>query len=81
MEEVEESGGVFVVFSRSTPKAVLMSYKHFKQLEAKPENMDFESSDAPRGLDFFINPPKEFLIRKRGIDVVKEIRRLRGYDE
>ena len=58
-----------------------MSYKHFKQLEPEPEDINLEPLKTPRGIDFFINPPEEFLIKKRGVDVVKEIRRLRGYDE
>ena len=53
----------------------------FKLPEPEPEDINLEPLKTPRGIDFFINPPEEFLIKKRGVDVVKEIRRLRGYDE
>lgn len=46
-----------------------------KQKKPIPEpDMKKQQSQEKHGIDFFIDPPEDFLIKKKGIDVVKLIR-------
>ncbi|MBI4994987.1 type II toxin-antitoxin system Phd/YefM family antitoxin [Candidatus Peregrinibacteria bacterium] len=72
VEEIEKGDKPVMVFSRSQPKIVIMSFSLYRQKEKQ------ESSSANKtGIDMFIDPPEEMLIKKKGIDAVKEIRALR----
>lgn len=76
VEELQEENKAVTVFSRSQPKIVIMSFNLYNKTQQK-----LETAEAPKrektGIDFFIDPPEELLIKKRGIDAVKEIRSLR----
>ena len=74
LEEVDASDEPIIVFSRSEPKMVIMSIKTYEKRQRKTSQTE---DDYPKGADFFINPPDEFLIKKKGLDAVKLIRELR----
>lgn len=61
------------VFSHSEPKVVMMSWSAFEKFK-KGEEKD----DKISGLDFFIDPPEDMLVKKKGIDAVKLVRSLRS---
>lgn len=73
-EEIDASEEPIIVFSRSEPKMVIMSIKTY---EKKQQQTSGPADNYPKGTDFFINPPDEFLIKKRGLNAVKLIRELR----
>ncbi|MFA5855499.1 MAG: type II toxin-antitoxin system prevent-host-death family antitoxin [Candidatus Gracilibacteria bacterium] len=72
MKGVARSSKPVVVFSRSKPKIVLISYQNYAANEESERPIH-----SGRGADFFINTPEKFLIHKKGCDAVKEIRKLR----
>ena len=70
LAEIENGKQPVIVFSRSQPKVVIMSFNWFKKMQGN----GFESDEDESGLDFFANPPDEFLIKEKGLDAVKLIR-------
>lgn len=70
LKEIENSNEPFLVFSRSQPKVVLLSYKNFESQKNKCHKDD--------GFDFLINPFEEFLIFDKDFDAVKAIRNERA---
>lgn len=75
ISEIEKSEEPIMIFSRSQPKVVMMSFHWYQK--TRPGKTRVEKTQEKHGIDFFIDPPEEFLIKKRGLDVVKEIRKLR----
>lgn len=73
LDEVDTREEPVIIISRSVPRAVLISYRHYQNLK--------EKKNTQSGLDFLIHPSKELMIHKKGGDIVNEIRRLRGYEE
>lgn len=72
IEEISEADEPVYVFSRSKPKVIIMSCDAFeivKKSASKPKTKPVKT-----GIDFFIDPPEDFLIKKKGIDAVKAIR-------
>ncbi|MEK7523507.1 MAG: type II toxin-antitoxin system prevent-host-death family antitoxin [Patescibacteria group bacterium] len=81
IEEVEEMEEPVTVFSHSKPKIVIMSFKVFQRMKPGRDKEETADDGEKHGLDFFIDPPEEMLVKKKGIDIVKEIRKLRGYTD
>lgn len=69
IDEVSETGGLFYVFSRSKPKVIIMSCNTFDLMKKKSKPAPIKS-----GIDFFIDPPEDLLIKEKGIDAVRAIR-------
>lgn len=73
IEEVAESSEPVYVFSRSQPKVVMMSWLLFAKRNPKQKEKKISVSEK-HGIDFFIDPPEDFIIKKKGLDAVKLIR-------
>lgn len=76
VEEIEKEDEPVTVFSRSQPKIVVMSFSLYTKMMNKkiPQGMPVLKKT---GIDIFIDPPEDLLIKKKGISAVKEIRSLR----
>ncbi len=73
LAEIENTEQPIVIFSRSQPKVVIMSFNWFKKMQKNIPEPESNPEDET-GLDFFANPPEEFLIKEKGLDAVKLIR-------
>lgn len=71
IEEIRDFNQPVIVFAHSTPKIVIMNCDLYEKLKQD------KKSTLEGGLNFFIDPPDQVLIKERGIDAVKEIRKLR----
>ncbi|MEK7528622.1 MAG: type II toxin-antitoxin system Phd/YefM family antitoxin [Patescibacteria group bacterium] len=76
LDEVEESNRPVMVFSRSQPKVVMISYSTFESMKNGASSV-IKSDTEPSGIDFLINTPEKYLIKTKGLDAVKLIRELR----
>lgn len=74
IEEIEQMDEPVTVLSRSTPRIVIMSFHLYEKNEGKSPKPPAKKGGGKHGLDFFIDPPEEFLIKKKGLDAVKLIR-------
>lgn len=79
--ELEEMEEPVTVFSHSEPKIVIMSFRLFQRMKPGRGQKKAADDTEKHGLDFFIDPPEEMLVKTKGIDLVKEIRKLRGYTD
>ena len=75
LEKVEEMDEPITIFLHSRPVAVMMSLKTYKKNQTRQSDLDH--ARYVKAMDFFIHPPKKFLIEKKGFDSVQAIRDLR----
>lgn len=73
--EIEKLDHPVTVFSHSQPKVMIASCQWFKPEQPKAARK--KKSGERHGIDFFADPPEEFLIKGKGLDAVKAIRELR----
>jgi len=81
LDEINEQTQPVVIFSRSEPKAVIMNFEIYQQMKERRSSTEDNIDDEPKGVDFFINTPDKYLIKTKGLDAVKIIRELRGYND
>ena len=80
IDEISESDQPVFIFSRSEPKGVFMSLTLYRSTHKDANLTDAKPSAIPkntkqkRGIDFFIDPPEDMLIKTKGLDAVKLIR-------
>lgn len=81
IDEIAESSEPMYVFSHSKPRVVIMSCASFEKIKSSSSRATQKNRKTQHfekhGMDFFIDPPEEFLLKKRGLDAVREIRKLR----
>ena len=78
VEEIETLGIPVTVFAHSKPRVVIMAYESFEALREKSSHTQ---GPITENIDIFGDPPDHLLIKTPGLDAVKEIRKLRGYNQ
>lgn len=73
IDDVEKKHEPFFVFSRSQPKIVIMNVRLYQEIQ-KTGQTGNPALREKSGIGFFIDPPDEFLLKKRGLDAVRLIR-------
>ena len=75
VDEIAGAGEPVFIFAHSEPKVVMMSCAaYWKMKEGTPQKKATTKPGEKHGLDFFIDPPEDFLVKKKGIDIVKLLR-------
>jgi len=73
MKEVENEIEPVTVFSRSEPKIVIMSFNLYQRIKNKNANQSAQRKEKS-GIDFFIDPPEDMIIKGKGLSAVEAIR-------
>lgn len=73
IDDVEKKGEPVFVFSRSEPKIVIMNIRLYQQMQ-KENRASARTSKEKRGISFFVDPPDELLLKKKGLNAVHLIR-------
>lgn len=73
LNKMEKSTLPFTIISNSKPIGVIMNMKLYEKTQQREPSVDMTLYG--KGLDLFINPPKEFLIKKKGLNAVDLIRK------
>ncbi|MFA4814845.1 MAG: type II toxin-antitoxin system prevent-host-death family antitoxin [Candidatus Gracilibacteria bacterium] len=74
LAKMYKSDEPITIFSNSKPVAVLMSIVMYTELQQDADST-FDSEKYSNAWDFLINPPKEILITKKGLNAVDIIRK------
>lgn len=73
LHKMEKSTLPLTIISNSKPIGVIMNMTLYEKTQQREPTVDLALFG--KGLDLFINPPKGFLIKKKGLNAVDIIRK------